>query len=109
MKLLKKALMCVDASGHFGTLLYEEKVAQELTLTANTHAEFFAVKHEIVELVADVRTYYKKLVGTDYATVNGAVCFMLQANERKTIVLDIGDVLTVISGSNGKANLVEKG
>ena len=109
MKKLVKSEVVRDASGYFSTGLYKEQKYQELTLSANTHDEFVALMYEIIELVPQIDTYYLITQAGTVATIDGNVCGFIQANERKEIVCEIGDIISVISASSGNVNLIEKG
>ena len=109
MKKLVKGEVIREASGYFSTGLYKEQKYQELTLVANTHDEFVALTHEVIELVSQVDTYYLITQAGTEATIDGNVCGFIQGHERKEIVCEIGDIISVISANAGNVNLIEKG
>ena len=107
-KLTKSAEM-KDRTGYFSTHLYRERIYQQKTMAAATHIEFTATQYEIADLYVSAATYYRIPAAGTAATVDGDVCGYVPAGGTRRLVVNVGDVISVISTPGGQANLTELG
>jgi len=106
---LVRAVMVKDRTGYFSTQLFRERRYQQVTMAAATHIEFAACQNEVVDLYVAAAAYYRITTAGTAATVDGAVCGYLPAGTTRRLVVNVGDIVSVISAAGGQANLTEMG